>query len=264
MRILGIDTATSTASVALLENGTVVAEEVHPKRSDKRPVERALPKSNHAEVILPLIAAALQRAEIGLDDVAGIALSVGPGSFTGVRIGLSTVKGIAYGTRIPTVGISTLHATAGRVTDFDGLICSVLDARKNEVYAALYRKQGAFFERLTQDALLPMAALLEKIRVLPESASCLFVGEGAAVHREMIESSSLPDSRIAAEAGMCSVAAAVARLSEAKFVYTDVVAAAQLAPIYLRRPECEMRQQVPPNSLKSMGLTYVDKDSAVR
>jgi tRNA threonylcarbamoyl adenosine modification protein YeaZ len=85
-------------------------------------------------------------------EIAGIAVSIGPGSFTGVRIGLSTVKGLAYGADMPAVGISTLHAIAARVSGFDGIVCPILDARKRDVYAAIFRKQGNQLERLAADS----------------------------------------------------------------------------------------------------------------
>ena len=129
MRILGVDTATSTASVALIEDGRLVAEEVHSSRGSANQSQTVNSRVNHAEIILPLIEAALRKAAASLRDLSGLAVSIGPGSFTGLRIGLSTVKGLAYGLDIPVVGISTLLANAARVNDFDGLICSFLDAR---------------------------------------------------------------------------------------------------------------------------------------
>jgi tRNA threonylcarbamoyladenosine biosynthesis protein TsaB len=105
MRILGLDTSISVASVAISEDGRLVAEDFYPRKGS---AEGSGAKSNHAEIILPLVDSVLRRVGIGLSDVAGIAVSIGPGSFTGVRIGLSTVKGLAYGTGMPAVGISTL------------------------------------------------------------------------------------------------------------------------------------------------------------
>lgn len=127
MRILGVDTSTWTASTAIVDREQIVAEDFYPR---ERNAGRSGPKANHSEIILPLVDSVLKRAGIGLLDVAGIAISVGPGSFTGIRIGLSTVKGLVYGTDIPACGISTLQAIAARVSDFDGVVCSLLDARK--------------------------------------------------------------------------------------------------------------------------------------
>ena len=162
MRILGLDTSISVASVAISEGGRLVAEDCYPRKGS---AEGSGVKSNHAEIILPLVDSVLRRAGIELSDVAGIAVSIGPGSFTGVRIGLSTVKGLAYGTGMPAVGISTLQAIAARVAGFEGRVCPILDARKGEVYAAVFRIHGSQLERLTQDALMPFLSFLKNFAV---------------------------------------------------------------------------------------------------
>ena len=239
MRILGVDTSTSTASTAIVENGQIVAEDFYPREP---PVNRSGPIANHSEIILPLVDSVLKRAGIGLPEIAGIGVSVGPGSFTGIRIGLSTVKGLAYGTDIPAFGISTLQAIAARLTNLEGLVCSLLDARKNEVYSALFRRYGNQLERLTEDEIVPVRHVLEGLRRIGES--CSIIGDGVTVYRTLIEQS--PDLRahIADEASMITVAASVARLSENQFLNNRAAPIADLVPIYLRRQECESRRQV--------------------
>ena len=184
MRILGLDTSISVASVAISEGGRLVAEDFYPRKGS---AEGSGVKSNHAEIILPLVDSVLRRAGIELSDVAGIAVSIGPGSFTGVRIGLSTVKGLAYGTGMPAVGISTLQAIAARVDGFEGRVCPILDARKGEVYAAVFRIHGSQLERLTQDALMPFLIFLEELRGLGKPAPYLFIGDGVTTYRPVLE-----------------------------------------------------------------------------
>jgi tRNA threonylcarbamoyladenosine biosynthesis protein TsaB len=239
MRILGIDASTSTASTAIVESGQIVAEDFYPR---KRTAGRSDPKANHSEIILPLVDSVLKRARIGLLDVAGIAVSVGPGSFTGIRIGLSTVKGLVYGTDIPAFGISTLQASAARVTNFDGIVCSLLDARKNEAYSALFHKHGNHLERLTEDEIIPVLGVFERLRAFGEP--CLFIGDGVTAYRALIEQSPELQVHIAEEDAMVSVAASVARLSESQFFENREPLLADLLPIYLRRPECESRMKV--------------------
>ena len=238
MRILGLDTSISVASVAISEDGRLVAEEFYPRKAS---AEGSGVQSNHAEIILPLVDSVLRRAGIGLSDVAGIAVSIGPGSFTGVRIGLSTVKGLAYGTGMPAVGISTLEAMAACVAGFEGRVCPILDARKGEVYAAIFRIHGNQLERLTQDALMPFMSFLEELRGLGKPAPCLFIGDGVATYRSVVEG--VPDLRIsiADEEAMSSVAASIALLSGRQFTDHRTVRLEDLTPIYLRRPECELR-----------------------
>jgi tRNA threonylcarbamoyladenosine biosynthesis protein TsaB len=241
MRILGLDTSISVASVAISEDGRLVAEDFYPRKGS---AEGSGAKSNHAEIILPLVESVLRRAGIGLSDVGGIAVSIGPGSFTGVRIGLSTVKGLAYGTGMPAVGISTLQAIAARIAGFEGMVCPILDARKGEVYAAVFRTHGNRLERLTQDALMPILSFLEELRNLEKTVRCLFIGDAVIAYRPLLQQMSGLQTYIADEEAMPSVAAAIAFLSERQFTEQRAVRLEDLAPVYLRRPECESRMKL--------------------
>src|SRR6185503_11903617 len=164
MKILGIDTATTTASVALIDDNQPVIEKFHNKNSEVSENLTIGPKGNHAEIILPLIRAVLDQAKLCLSELDGIAVSIGPGSFTGLRIALATVKGLAYDLGIPVVGISTLHAQASRVCDTGDLICAMLDARKREVYAALFRRVNGNLMRLSDDGVMSVTNAIEMIQ----------------------------------------------------------------------------------------------------
>lgn len=246
MRIVGIDTATATASVALIEDGQLVAEEV---RSFHKPNgQRAIanPKANHAESILPLIEFLLEKAKVSsLAEISGFAVSIGPGSFTGLRIGLSTVKGLAYGSRIPVVGISTLLANAARVTDFDGFICSFLDARKKEVYASLFHKRGDTLNRLTEDMVAPVNRIIDTVQALEGVEPCLFVGDATRIYWRTILD--LLGSRVCLCSGdsFSSLASAIARLGEVRFRCSDVDCVGTLVPRYLRPFAAELKTKTP-------------------
>lgn len=160
VRILGLDTATWRASVALLIDGEVVAE------------QSEVANSSHAVTLLPLIADTLRRAGCMVRDLDAIAVSGGPGAFTGLRVGLSVAKGLAYATGIPVVAVPTLEALARTVAHRQGFICTLLDARKGEVYAACFESMSGMVRRLTSDAVLTPAELLQHI-VLP----CVVVGD---------------------------------------------------------------------------------------
>lgn len=243
MRILGVDTATSTASVALIDNGQLVAEQTsllqYPVGKGASPSAR----TNHAEIILPLIESLLKQAQCDLQQMSGLALSIGPGSFTGLRIGLSTIKGLAYGCSIPVVGVSTLLANAARVTNYEGLICSFLNARKNEVYGSLFRKNGDVLDRITEDLVAPAKTILEIVRSIDGAEPCMFLGDGAMAYGDLIAQS------MGARASPCSgefypsVASAVARLSAGRFRCNDVDSIGALAPTYLRAPAYEFKAQ---------------------
>lgn len=241
MRILGLDTSISVASVAISEDGQLVAEDFYPRKGS---AEGSGGRSNHAEIILPLVDAVLRRAGTELSELAGIAVSIGPGSFTGVRIGLSTVKGLAYGTGMPAVGISTLQAIAARVVGFEGRVCPILDARKGEVYAAVFRIHGNQLERIMQDALMPLLSFLEELRSLGKPAPCLFIGDGVTTYGHVLERVSDLQIYIADDQEMSSVAASIALLSERQFTDHSSVRLEDLTPVYLRRPECESRMKL--------------------
>jgi tRNA threonylcarbamoyladenosine biosynthesis protein TsaB len=242
--IIGIDTATTAASVALVDNGLLISEKSNPSRAPGGNGNRQHSKSNHAETILPLLESLLQSTEMSLENINGLALSIGPGSFTGLRIGLSTVKGLAYGSRLPVVGVSTLLAQAARVTHYDGLICALLDARKNEVYAALFEKEGDAVHRLSQDRVTSAAGIVEIIRPLANDAPCLMVGDGAAVHKQSLLQQFGGGALFQTGDFSLSAAAAVARLSEHRFRSNDVDNLGSLTPVYLRRSEAELKQAV--------------------
>jgi tRNA threonylcarbamoyladenosine biosynthesis protein TsaB len=241
MRIVGIDTATTAASVALVDNGIVIAEKSHPGRVPVGNGDRHHGKSNHAETILPLLESLLQSTGMSLQDVGGLALSIGPGSFTGLRIGLSTVKGLAYGSGLPVVGVSTLLAHAARVTNYDGLICTLLDARKNEVYAALFEKAGDSVHRLSEDSVASAATIIEIIRSLARGALCLMVGDGAAVYKRWLLQELRGGALFQTGDSSLSVAAIVARLSEHRFLSNDADNLGSLTPLYLSRSQAEFK-----------------------
>src|SRR5581483_5852773 len=162
MLVLGIDTATQIASVGITRDEEVVAEASN----------RAA--SNHTETLLPLIADVLSQAHVSLRDVEGIGVSIGPGSFTGLRIALGTVKGLAYAIGQSVVGIPTLEALAHTVSGWEGLVCPILDARKREVYAALFqRRRNGELVTVLPAQVSPLNAVLTRV-----SAPCLFLGDG--------------------------------------------------------------------------------------
>jgi tRNA threonylcarbamoyladenosine biosynthesis protein TsaB len=243
MRIIGIDTATTVASVALIDNGLLISEKGSPSRAAVKN-DGSYAKSNHAETVLPLLQSLLESAGLSLQDINGLAFSIGPGSFTGLRIGLSTIKGLAYGSGVPVVGVSTLLAQAARVTHYDGLICTLLDARKNEVYAALFEKKGDAVHRLSDDSAASAARIIDIIRPLADEAPCLMVGDGAVVYKQWLLQQLGRGALFQTGDFSLSVAAAVARLSERRFRSNDVDNLGSLTPVYLRRSEAELKRAV--------------------
>lgn len=219
--VLGIDTATWTASVGLARDGKVLVEKLRHTTS------------SHGEHLLALIEAVLVEARAALSDISVIASSNGPGSFTGLRIGLSAVKGLAYAGGQKVVAVSTLEALARSVEEWEGLICTCLDARKREVYAALFHRADGKVDRLTPDVAI-------KPEMLPPMipGRCLFVGDGAEVYREVI-------ARCLGEgARFCSQThprgGVVAQMGWERFCRGECDSPGTLAPVYIRLPEVKL------------------------
>ena len=238
MRVVGIDSSSATASAALIEDSRLIAEHCYPGST----AGLTALKSNHAEILLPLIESVIAQARVTLAQVSGIAVAIGPGSFTGLRIGLSTVKGLAYGWRIPVVGVSTLLAQAARVGDFDGVICVLLDARKNEVYAALFRKRQQELTRLTEDFVAPAGSVIEHARGAGSGMPCLFIGDGVRRYERLLLDALGGQARLCAEDSVSSCAAAVARLGMERLRRSETDDLGKLVPVYLRPSEAEAKR----------------------
>ncbi|MBI2986272.1 MAG: tRNA (adenosine(37)-N6)-threonylcarbamoyltransferase complex dimerization subunit type 1 TsaB [Deltaproteobacteria bacterium] len=238
--ILGIDTATATASVAIVEEGKLILEEARSAPKQGGPGARG----NHAEILLPLIDAVLSRASLSLSEISAFAVSLGPGSFTGLRIGLSTVKGLAYGWEIPVVGVPTLPAIATRVTGWEGLVCPFLDARKKEVYAALFRRRDGALERLTEDLVSSPDAIIDRAAVLGHSEPCLFIGDGIKAYGNLITTALADRGFLTLGEAYPSTACAVAQLGEARVRRQEFDSVGTMIPLYLRPSEAELKKRV--------------------
>jgi tRNA threonylcarbamoyladenosine biosynthesis protein TsaB len=172
MRILGIDTSTSCGSLGIIDDDEVVAEYA------------LLRNETHSSRLVPAIQTLLKEARLGLDEIDGMAVSLGPGSFTGLRVGLSTIKGLALAAEKPVAGVPTLDALASNLPFTPYVICPIVDARKGEVYTALYKDgERGQIEQLTPYQVLSPLELLEKIPL----QETIFLGDGVEVYRELIE-----------------------------------------------------------------------------
>jgi len=151
MRILAIDTSTDYLSIAILKDGSIAG------RFHKMSAMR------HSSMLVPMIDRLLKKAETKIDDIDCFVISAGPGSFTGLRIGVTTIKAMAYALKKPVVAIPTLDIIAANIKNFTGIICPVLDARKGKVYSAIYKSDGKNTRRISKYLLLPAADLLKKV-----------------------------------------------------------------------------------------------------
>lgn len=235
MKVLGLDTSTALLSAAVLDGGALAAERT---RESVQPRDRRPGRSNHAEGLLPLIEEVLAGAGTAFSSLALLGVAVGPGSFTGLRIGISTAKGLVYGSDVPVVGVSTLEASAYRVPAQEDavFVCPMIDARKDEVYAALFRRTSASFECLIEDSLAAPEAMVRRVQSVA-AGPCLYLGSGARAYADVIARCGADRARVSDGTEHVSVAAAVARLAEATYAAAPETAAASLAPRYIRPPD---------------------------
>ena len=242
MRILAIDTATRRCNVALVRDGIVLAE-----RSESG-------SSNHAGTLPRLVEEALGGVRLAPDDA--IAVTIGPGSFTGLRIGLSFAKGLAFAAGHRLVGVPTLDALALVAPADESRVCTVLDARKREVYAALYEREGRRVWRRGE----PCAIAAERLAAIVGGAPCAFIGDAVEAYGEVFRRVLGASARLLATATHPSRAATVAMLATSRLA-TDPAGddVATLAPRYVRPPEAELTQsRTSPSRAPEAGI-FVDK-----
>ncbi|RMD96624.1 MAG: tRNA (adenosine(37)-N6)-threonylcarbamoyltransferase complex dimerization subunit type 1 TsaB [Deltaproteobacteria bacterium] len=231
MRILAFDTSTAAGTVTLTEGEGLIATRTF------------VSGRSHAERLLPAILDLLGEAGVALDDLDAIAVAAGPGSFTGLRIGLATAKGLARSTGKPLHALSTLEAMAWNLSPVQGLLCPLLDARKKEVYAALFRGEGRGRPiRLTPDGVLALEQVVEYLeRFAPEPV--LFFGEGAqryAVRLRERLGERFQEAPI--HHGACTgYAIAMLALAEIE-AGAPPLSPEALTPRYLRPPEAEVKR----------------------
>ncbi len=165
MKILALESSAGVVGVALLEDEKILylAEDVL--------------GHTHSETLLPMIAECLEHHGLEPKDVDLFVCAAGPGSYTGIRIGVATVKGLASGSGKPCIGVSSLEALAHNCADLEGVVCPVMDARRDQMYTALFECRRGEVKRLSEDALLPLEQLDRALRTLGRQV--YLIGDGA-------------------------------------------------------------------------------------
>ena len=222
MLILALDSSASPASAALLEDGKILSEFY------------INTKQTHSQTLMPMAEAVLRLSAKTLDDVDCLAVSAGPGSFTGVRIGVSCVKGLAMARNIPCAGVSTLRAMAENARGMDGVVCAVMDARCGQVYNALFRVENGEIERLCADRALPISELYAECKAYGDKL--LLVGDGAALCHKTF---SAFGARLLQPQQQFQRASGVAIAAQEQLCAGQTVTPDALMPIYLRLPQAE-------------------------
>ena len=225
MKILGLESSAKAASVALMEDGRLLG------RSDQNT------GLTHSRTLLPMAEALLKNCELTMAQIDAVAVSAGPGSFTGLRIGISAAKGLAWARELPCAGISTLEAMAQNLAHLEGaLVVCAMDARRSQVYNAFFAAEGGTLQRLCPDRAVALATVAEELH--GETRPKIVVGDGAQLCYNYLQEAGIP-CRLAPEALRMQSAVGVCICAEAAAKENRLCSAAQLQPVYLRLSQAE-------------------------
>ncbi|MGD0281332.1 MAG: tRNA (adenosine(37)-N6)-threonylcarbamoyltransferase complex dimerization subunit type 1 TsaB [Dissulfurispiraceae bacterium] len=224
IKLLALETSTMLGGVAVMEDNILVAE------------SRMNVKATHSERIMTAIDTALKHSGFTIDSIDVFGIAAGPGSFTGLRVGLSTLKGLSYATGKKVVTVSTLEAFAWNVPFSSHLICPLLDARRKEVYAAVFEWSGDGFRKIIDEQPIKLETLLAAI-----GKSVVFLGEGALLYKEQIQASLGEKALFGAPQHMVPSPANVAYLCMRKARNNLFDNPEQLVPRYMRKSEAEIK-----------------------
>lgn len=221
MKILSVDSSAKTASVAVTDGTTLLSECF---------VNAGL---THSRTLMPMVDNALSQADLKIENIDAICVNAGPGSFTGIRIGVAAVKGLALATDKPCSGVSTLESIAYNFIDEDAIICAAMDARCNQVYAALFNVENGIVSRICDDYAVPISELADEIAKLGKTV--ILAGDGAELCYNAMKDS-VSNIKLSAEFRRYQRAygAALAALANNEFTNSSL-----LAPVYLRMPQAE-------------------------
>ena len=224
MKILAIESSATACSAALWEDGSILAQ--NGQNSGL----------THSRTLLPMAEDMLKNAELTIGDIDAFAVAHGPGSFTGIRIGVSTVKGLAWASDKPCVGVSTLEAMAWHGVSAGGYICPVMDARRSQVYNAIFKIEVGRPVRMTADRPISLEDLASELREL--DSPVFLVGDGAAITAAYLGGNNIAY-RAAPENLVWQSAWGVAMAAQDK----PFGSADDLLPVYLRLSQAERERQ---------------------
>ena len=226
MKILALDSTAKTASAAVLDGDLALS------------VLSLNNGNTHSESLLPMAEEVLRRAAVPLDEIDLFAVTAGPGSFTGVRIGVAVVKGLAFGRERPCVGVSTLEAIAEGLAPLGGILCPVMDARRNQVYNALFRVKEGELVRLCPDRAISLADLTRELAEKYPFDTVRLAGDGYALVKAALDEAGIP-ALPTPPALQSTTADAVGRCAIRALARGEQVSDSELAPTYLRLPQAE-------------------------
>lgn len=228
MNVLALDSSTRSCSVAVAIGGRAASE------------VSTVSNRTHSLHLMGMVRDALELAEVGLKEIDGFAVTIGPGSFTGLRIGISTAKGLAFAAGKPCVGVSSLEALASACLPWPERICVLMDARKGEVYTAVYQESDGRLERIGDERVLAPEAILRTI-----ASPHLFVGEAVPLYEKQIRAVAGQNARWAPRDRRFPKASTVAWLALDRLAGATADGVELLAPRYIRQSDAELSIRAP-------------------
>lgn len=235
MKILGIDSSGLVASVALVSDDIMIAEYTINY------------KKTHSQTLLPMLDEVVQMIGLSLDEIDAIAVAAGPGSFTGLRIGASTAKGLGMALNKPLISIPTVDGIAYNLFGTDKLICPIMDAKRNQVYTGLYEFNEDKLHTIQEQKAISIDEIIEEINQLGRAV--IFLGDGVPVYKEQIMNKVKVPHYFAPAHLSKQRAGAVAALGAIYYIEGRIETAADHQPVYLRLSQAERELQE-----KSKGL----------
>lgn len=224
MRILAFETSAKAASVAIWQEDGLLSETY---------LNCGL---THSQTLLKIAEELLQSCALSPSDITAVACASGPGSFTGIRIGVAAAKGFAWGRQLPCIGVSTLEAMAQQACEFEGIICCTMDARREQVYNALFSCEDGVLTRLTDDRAISLADLGASLAKVKKRK--IIVGDGAKLCYNTL-SNCVPGCRLAPEQLFMQRASGVALCAKQRLLSQSDFNGAALIPNYLRLSQAE-------------------------
>ena len=224
MKILALETSAKAVSAAVTENGKVLCHGYQ---------DTGL---THSCTLMPIVEHILKNTGLSLADIDAIAVAAGPGSFTGIRIGVAAAKGLSFGAEKPAIAVSTLAAMARNVAFADGLVICAMDARRNQIYNALFEAKGGTLTRLTPDRAIALAELAEELR--NDDRPKTVVGDGATLCHTYLTDAGI-SCRLAPPHLVMQNAMSVALEAEALAQEGKLVSSQELEPVYLRPAQAD-------------------------
>ena len=224
MRILSIETSAKACSAAVTEDGALLASAFQ------------CSGLTHSRTLMPMVEGMLKNADLSLAACDAIAVAVGPGSFTGIRIGVAAAKGLAWAAELPCAGCSTLEAMAWSLAGFQGEVCAAMDARRHQVYNARFQVNGTAPHRLTPDRAIALADLVKELE--GTSVPQIVVGDGAQLCYDALTAAGIPAVLAPPNLRMQS-AWGVARMGLELARTGQTVSPGELVPMYHRLSQAE-------------------------